>query len=98
SPDILSFPTRRSSDLDADWRGGRTWSLIYPAGEDVDEVLREANNLYLFENALNPFRFPSLRQMELDVVSMTTGLLHGGEGAGGRSEEHTSELQSPDHL
>lgn len=68
---------------DADWRGGRTWSLIYPAGEDVDEVLREANNLYVFENALNPFRFPSLRQMEADVVSMTTDLLHGGEQAGG---------------
>ena len=68
---------------DADWQGGRTWSLIYPAGEDVDAVLREANNLYMFENALNPFRFPSLRQMEADVVSMTTHLLHGGDEAGG---------------
>jgi len=68
---------------DADWRGGRTWSLIYPAGEDVDEVLREANNLYIFENALNPFRFPSLRQMEAEVVAMTTDLLHGDDGAGG---------------
>jgi sphinganine-1-phosphate aldolase len=68
---------------DADWRGGRTWSLIYPATADVDEVLREANNLYLFENALNPFRFPSLRQMEADVVAMTAGLLHGGDDAGG---------------
>src|ERR1700687_2875051 len=68
---------------DADWQGGRTWSLIYPAGEDVDAVLRGANNLYMFENALNPFRFPSLRQMEADVVSMTTHLLHGGDEAGG---------------
>ena len=68
---------------DADWRGGRTWSLIYPAGEDVDDVLREANHLYMFENALNPFRFPSLRQMELDVVSMTADLLHGDDDAGG---------------
>jgi glutamate/tyrosine decarboxylase-like PLP-dependent enzyme len=68
---------------DADWEGGRTWSLIYPAGKDVDDVLREANNLYLFENALNPFRFPSLRRMEGDVVSMTTNLLHGGEESGG---------------
>jgi glutamate/tyrosine decarboxylase-like PLP-dependent enzyme len=68
---------------DADWEGGRTWSLIYPAGKDVDDVLAEANNLYLFENALNPFRFPSLRRMESDVVSMTTDLLHGGEDSGG---------------
>ena len=41
---------------DADWRGGRTFSLVYPAGEDVDEVLRAANDLYVFENALNPQR------------------------------------------
>ena len=31
-------------------------------------ALRAANELYVFENALNPFRFPSLRQMEGEVV------------------------------
>ena len=74
---------REKKRADADWRGGRTWSLIYPAGEDVDEVLRDANELYLYENALNPFRFPSLRQMEVDVVEMTGHLLHAPEGFGG---------------
>jgi len=81
--DELFAEMRARKARDADWRGGRTWSLIYPAGEDVDAVLREANNLYLFENALNPFRFPSLRHMESDVVSMTAGLLHGGDESGG---------------
>jgi sphinganine-1-phosphate aldolase len=68
---------------DADWQGARTWSLIYPAGEDVDTMLRDANELYMFENALNPFRFPSLRELEVDVVSMTGHLLHAPEGFGG---------------
>lgn len=68
---------------DADWRGARTWSLVYPAGEEVDSVLAEANELYLYENALNPFRFPSLRQMEVEVVDITCGLLHGPAGSGG---------------
>ena len=68
---------------DADWRGGRTWSLVYPAGEDVDAMLRAANDAYLYENALNPFRFPSLRQMEDEVVAMTVSLLHAGRAAGG---------------
>jgi glutamate/tyrosine decarboxylase-like PLP-dependent enzyme len=68
---------------DADWRGARTWSLIYPAGPDVDAMLHDANELYLYENALNPFRFPSLRQMEVEVVEMAAGLLHGPEGSGG---------------
>ncbi len=68
---------------DADWQGGRTFSLLYPAGPEVDAILAQANNLYLYENALNPFRFPSLRQMEVDVVSMTAGLLHAGSDSGG---------------
>jgi glutamate/tyrosine decarboxylase-like PLP-dependent enzyme len=74
---------REMKAQDADWEGGRTWSLIYPAGEEVDELLRAANDLYVFENALNPFRFPSLRRMEDDVCSMTAGLLHAPEGSGG---------------
>ena len=68
---------------DADWRGARTWSLVFPAGEDVDEVLEAAHREFLFENALNPFRFPSLRVMEEEVVEMTAGLLNAPEGARG---------------
>jgi len=83
SRETLFGQMRELKTKDADWEGGRTFSLIYRASEDVDDVLREANNMYLFENALNPFRFPSLRRMELDVVSMTTNLLHGDEHAGG---------------
>jgi len=74
---------RERKSGDADWRAGRTWSLIYPAGPEVDAILHEANELYLFENALNPFRFPSLRQMETEVVAMTAGLLRAPEGADG---------------
>ncbi len=74
---------RQRKAADADWRGGRTFSLVYPAGDDVDDLLREAQLLYLFENALNPFRFPSLREMEVDVVDITTDLLHGDEDASG---------------
>jgi sphinganine-1-phosphate aldolase len=68
---------------DADWRGGRTWSLIYPAGEEVDAVIERAASMYLFENALNPFKFPSLQRMEVEVVEMTAGLLNAPPGAGG---------------
>ncbi|MDJ0786712.1 MAG: aminotransferase class V-fold PLP-dependent enzyme [Myxococcota bacterium] len=74
---------RERKQQDADWRGARTFSLIYPAGPEVDALLEEANGLYLYENALNPLRFPSLRQMEVDVVGMTGALLHAPESAGG---------------
>ncbi len=81
--DELIARMREMKKADADWRGGRTFSLVYPAGEDVDDLLREANLLYLYENALNPFRFPSLRQLEVDVVNMTAGMLHGDDNCGG---------------
>jgi glutamate/tyrosine decarboxylase-like PLP-dependent enzyme len=80
--DVLARMRERKA-ADADWEGGRTWSLVYPAGEDVDDMLRGANELYMFENALNPFRFPSLRTMEEEVCAMTAGMLHAPEGFGG---------------
>lgn len=74
--EALIAAMRERKTADADWRAGKTWSLIYPAGPDVDAVLHDANNLYLYENALNPFRFPSLADMEKEVVAMTARLLN----------------------
>jgi glutamate/tyrosine decarboxylase-like PLP-dependent enzyme len=81
--DALFEDMRKRKEQDADWHGGRTFSLIYPVSDEVDGILAEANKLYMFENALNPFRFPSIRQMEVDVVSMTAGLLNAPEDADG---------------
>jgi len=81
--DELFARMHEAKKQDADWRGGRTWSLIYPAGEEVDEVLRFANEMYMFENALNPLKFPSLATMEKDVVAMTASLLNAPDGANG---------------
>ncbi len=81
--DELLGRMRERKGKDADWHGARTFSLVYPANDEVDGILSDANNLYMFENALNPLRFPSLREMELEVVDMTAGLLHAPEGAAG---------------
>ena len=68
---------------DGDYHNARTWGLIYNAGPDVDAVLQAAAGHVLLENALNPFVFPSLREMQRDVVAISAGLLHGGEDVGG---------------
>lgn len=62
---------------------GRVFSLIYNAGQDVIEVGRRAFAMFLVENGLSPFAFPSLKTLETEVVSMTASLLHGGDGAAG---------------
>ena len=68
---------------DANWRAGRLAVYVFHAGDDVLEVAKQAYALYQSENALGPMAFPSLRQMESDVVGMGLSLLHAPEGARG---------------
>lgn len=78
---------------DADWRGGRTFSLVYNA--DDDELTRlhdEVGRRFLAENALNPFAFPSLGRMEAEVVSVAKGLVHLGDGGGTMSSGGTESI------
>ncbi|MEO1966929.1 aspartate aminotransferase family protein, partial [Hyphomonas sp.] len=68
---------------DAQWRDGRTAVYVFNAGHDVEQVQQEAYTLYMAENGLGPMAFPSLAQMEKEVIGMGLGLLHGPEGATG---------------
>ncbi len=62
---------------DADWKGAKTWSLVYYLDEEHDDFIKRAYELYFSENALNPMAFKSLRRMEHEVVRMAASLLHG---------------------
>jgi glutamate/tyrosine decarboxylase-like PLP-dependent enzyme len=81
--DLLSEIRGGRSD-DADWRGGRTFSLVYNPADPELEALQEAvAQEYLHENYLNPFAFPSLLRMEQEVVAMANDLF-GAPGAAGK--------------
>jgi sphinganine-1-phosphate aldolase len=82
--DELISELRSGRGDDADWRRGRTFSLVYNAADPELERLHEAVAAeYLHENYLNPFAFPSLLRMEREVVAMGADLLH-GNGRGGK--------------
>lgn len=66
-------------ERDADWAGGKVWSLVFHQSDEHSDFLKQAHNLYFEENGLNPMAFRSLRQFEGDVVRMTANLLHGDE-------------------
>jgi sphinganine-1-phosphate aldolase len=68
---------------DVNWRDGQVFSLVFYAGEEVLEVLKEAHALFMSENGLNPGAFPSLRKFESEVVAMVAGLLNGNENTVG---------------
>lgn len=68
---------------DAKWREGKTAVYVFNAGEDVAQVQKEAYTMYMSENGLGPLAFPSLKQMEDEVVGMGLSLLYGPEDAAG---------------
>jgi sphinganine-1-phosphate aldolase len=78
---------------DADWRAGRTFSLVYNAGDPELVRLHEAvAHEYLHENYLNPFAFPSLLRMERELVAMGADLLHGNPRGGKLTSGGTESL------
>ncbi len=83
SADEVLEEMRVAASRDADWRAGKTWSLVYNAGEDVIAVSRRAYDAFFSSNALNPMAFPSLRRFETEVLAMACALLHGGPEAAG---------------
>lgn len=74
---------RQLRDCDADWRSGKTFSMVFNPGEQAYAVAKEAYNLFMAENALNPSAFPSLRRMEQECVAMTANLLSGNQKVAG---------------
>jgi len=74
---------RSMSDRDVRWKDGRVFSLAYSAGPDVHAVAAEALGLYATENGLNTAAFPSLRQIQDDVVGIVGGWVNAPDGAAG---------------
>ncbi len=74
---------RAARDHDVQWQKGRAFSLVYHAGKDVDDLLKEASLLFFSENGLNPTAFPSLRKFETEIVAMAASLLGGDENVAG---------------
>src|ERR1700722_1968288 len=72
---------------DQDWRGGRVFSLVYSAGDDVHELLQDALSLYSAENGLNVLAFPSIGTLQHDIVSITAALLGADDPAAGGGVE-----------
>ncbi|MEY4874789.1 MAG: hypothetical protein RJB41_1491, partial [Actinomycetota bacterium] len=58
------------SGNDVRWRDGKAFSLAYNAGPDVLQVAEDAYRRFGGANALNTAAFPSLRQMQSEVLDM----------------------------
>lgn len=78
---------------DIDWRGGRSFSLVYnPDDPALEHLLERVGASFLHENGLNPFKYPSLRQIEADVVGLATTLFGTTPGTGTLTSGGTESL------
>src|SRR5947208_14554014 len=89
--DLHSFPTRRSSDLAGVVMAPVNWRL---AGPEVAFIVSDCKAPVLF---VGPEFITQVRQIKDQLPGVRSVITTEG-GAPERSEEHTSELQSPDHL
>jgi sphinganine-1-phosphate aldolase len=78
---IAALGAKRAND--ARWADGRTFGMVYDGGPSVHEVAERAANMFLHENALNTQAFPSLGQIQSEVVGWAASMLHGPATAAG---------------
>jgi Glutamate decarboxylase and related PLP-dependent proteins len=68
---------------DANWKKGKTFSLVYHRDDTHTKFLQKAFELYFDENGLNPMAFKSLKTFEHEVVKMAAHMLHAPQEACG---------------
>ncbi|MBI4369552.1 MAG: aspartate aminotransferase family protein [Elusimicrobia bacterium] len=78
APAELTAALEEARSHDAQWKKGRTWSLVYYVNEEHERLLEKASTMFLYANGLSPGVFPSLRQFETEVIAMARKLLNGG--------------------
>ena len=83
SKDEIVSQLQAKRTRDVRWQDGRTFGLVFDGGDDVHEVAEAAAMMFLHENALNTMAFPSLAEIQSEVVLATAELLHAPEGAAG---------------
>ena len=76
---------------DADWRHGRTFSLVYFAGDESLEVIRHAYGSFIHENGLSMDAFPSLRRFEREAIRDACALF-GGASCGSMTSGGTESV------
>ena len=79
SKDTILSEMQAARDHDLQWRNGQVFSLVFSAGDEVNDIAKTAYTTFFSENGLNPTAFPSLRKFETEVVAMVAGLV-GGDG------------------
>src|SRR4051812_3893767 len=80
--EILATLTAKRA-RDARWQEGRTFGMVFDGGADVHGIAEAVAVMFLHENALNTAAFPSLGEIQSEVVAACAQLFHGDPDAAG---------------
>lgn len=75
SPHEVRTAWTEASAGDVDWRGGRSWSLVYDSPDWHQDLVDEAAARFAHENALSASAFPSTQHFESEVVAMVASVV-----------------------
>src|SRR2546422_9980451 len=89
SREDLSSRLNDAISRDADWRGGKIFSLVYFAGDEVADVLKEAYTTTFYTNGLGLGAFHGLKRFASHVISMSADLPHYPQAARNMTSEST---------
>lgn len=78
---LRELAARKLNDLP--WAEGRVFAYVYDAGPEAMRLIGEALRMYMTENGLDPTSFPSVFELERDVIAMALDLMSAPEGAVG---------------
>lgn len=90
--DELLAQMRATAADDAPWREGKTWSLVFYAGDELLATVKDAYSMFFSENGLSPQAFPSLKRFESEVLSITASLLNGPGAVGSMTSGGSESL------
>lgn len=62
---------------DVAWESGKVLAYVYEPKKETEAVTKAAYSLYLIENGLDPTAFPSLLQLENQLIGIAIELLNG---------------------
>ncbi|KAL4457090.1 hypothetical protein ABPG74_014728 [Tetrahymena malaccensis] len=74
--EILEIMKERKA-FDLDPTKGKCWAYVYDHSHKHTEFVTKAHNLFIHTNALNPMKFISLRNFEIEIVAMTAKMMNG---------------------
>lgn len=87
---LNKIKTKKANDFN--WKSGKIFCSVYDAGQEAQDVVKEAYGQYLSENPVDPTLFPSLRDMETEVVAMSAEILRGEDAVGALTSGGTESI------